>query len=98
MTEDWAWLEVIQNRVKSQSAGEQLFSAALQNFQSEQLIACIKEMRSALENSRSSLDSVKYELAASVYTLTDDEFEPAVFGTRDLIDQTLVRCKEGDFK
>jgi hypothetical protein len=39
------------------------------------------------------LDGIKYDLEASVYTLTDDEFE-TVFSTRDDLDLALAALPE----
>jgi hypothetical protein len=54
----------------------------------------IPEMRTASEI----LDSIKYELEASVYTVVDDEFD-RVFAARDLLDNALATLpKPGESK
>lgn len=55
----------------------------------EHLCAIVCEQRQALEENSKRLDAIKYELEASVYTLTDDEFG-TVFFVRDMLDNTLA--------
>ncbi len=48
----------------------------------------------ALRKASKWLDAIKFDLNASVYTLTDDEFE-MVFATRDMIDEALEKPSKG---
>lgn len=58
----------------------------------EELEAENKKFRGELKRASSVLDGIKYSLCASVYTLTDDEFEK-VFYVRDQIDIALATSK-----
>lgn len=51
------------------------------------------EAQLAIARASRFLDGIKFELYASVYTLTDDEFEKT-FAARDLLDDGLRRMKE----
>jgi hypothetical protein len=102
MSEDWKWLEEIESRGRKLPLNDvngQLIEKNILSLNADwnKLIACIKEMREILNKSRNGLDSIKYELDASVYTLTDDEFD-VIFGTRDMIDETLNRYARGEFE
>lgn len=56
--------------------------------QHTQALELLREARGALSDASWKLNSIKYELESSVYTLTDDEFS-TVFLVRDCIDETL---------
>lgn len=54
-----------------------------------------KILREELSSAARRLDGIKFDLYASVYTLTDDEFE-TVFSVRDSIQQALARVSGKD--
>lgn len=59
-----------------------------------QLALFALEAKSEMELSSRMLDGIKSELYASVYSVTDDEFEK-VYTVRDLLDLVLAKFPKG---
>jgi hypothetical protein len=54
-----------------------------------QALEAVRVMREEMQRASRFLDSIKYELNCSVYTVTDDEFD-RVFGARDFLNEALA--------